>query len=136
MTIHSRHDEFQHQGEPESELVRGRLMAIDWATGTARLDTPKGDSVMLRFSASDIDLENRFRKLATCHVDVKGNRVDSKEHEAISVLEIDHAWLEPEPPKEPNDGPLTDEDWDSWMLAISEGRDGLCGECRRRAPVE
>ncbi len=136
MTTPDQHNEFQHLGEPEPELVCGRLMAVDWSVGSARLDTPKGDSVLLRFSASDIDMENKMRKLATCHVDVRGDRTttgDSGEFEVISVQEISHAWLEPEPPGEPKDGPISEEEWDEYMRVIREGREGLCGECRRRA---
>ena len=113
-------------------------MAVDWANGTARLDMPQGDSVMLRFSVSDIEIENRFRKLATCHVDVLGYRLASGENgkcEAINVEEISHSRLESEQPKEPKEGPVSEEEWDEFMRAIHEGRDGLCGECRRRGPV-
>ena len=133
-----KHKDIQHLGKSESESVSGRLMAVDWANGIARLDTPEGDSVMLRFSIADIDMENRMRKLATCHVDVLGYPVtggDSGKFEAITVQEISHAWLEPEPSKEPEDGPISDVEWEEFRRVIREGRDGLCGECRRRRPV-
>lgn len=135
MTIPGPPDEFQQFNEPKPVLARGRLMAVDWANGTARMHTPTGAVVDLRFPVSDIDMENRMRKLATCHVDVWGNRLYGDGGETINVKEIGHAWLEPEPPREPKDGPISDEEWDEYMRAIQESREGLCGECRRRAAV-
>ena len=131
MTTPAKINEFNHADEPA--FAKGRLMAVDWANGAARLDTPDGESVSLRFEAGNIDMENRLRKFATCHVDVQGHLSNNGSQRVIDIVVIDHALLEPEPEKEPNDGPLTEEDWDNWMLAIREGRDGLCGECRRRA---
>lgn len=132
MTTPNQHNELQQPDQPEPELARGRLMAVDWANGTARLVTPKGESVALCFSVADIDMENRMRKLTTCHVDVWGNHTGSSDVETISIKEISHAWLEPEPPGEPKDGPISEKEWDEYMRVIREGRDGLCGECRRR----
>ena len=135
MTTPNQHHEFQQPDKPEHKLVRGRLMAVDWANGTARLDTPKGESVSLRFSVADIDMENSLRKLATCHVVIRAICVTSgnvRESETISIQEISHAWLEPEPPTEPKDGPISEEEWAEYMRAIRESRDGLCGECRGR----
>ena len=126
-------NEFHEFSETEPALARGRLMAVDWANGTARLHTPTEVSIFLRFSVSDIDMENRMRKLATCHVDVWGNHVNSNDGETISVKEISHGWLEPEPPGEPKDGPISEKEWEEYMRVIREGRDGLCGECRRRS---
>ena len=136
MTTPNQHHELQQPDEPEPELIRGRLMAVDWANGTARLDTPMVESVSLRFSVADIDMENSLRKLATCHVVVRAICVtsgDVGESENNSIQEISHAWLEPELLTEPKDGPISEEEWDEYLRAIREGRDGLCGECRRRA---
>ena len=102
----------------EPAFAKGRLMAVDWANGAARLDTPAGDSVLLRFDAGNIDMENRLRKFATCHVDVQGHLINNGSQQVVDIVEIEHALLEPAPEKELNDGPLTDEDWDDWMLAI------------------
>ena len=131
MTTPAKLNEYNHAEDPA--FAKGRLMAVDWANGTARLDTPADGFVLLRFEAGNIDIENRLRKFATCHVDVQGLLSSNGSQQVLDIVKIEHALLEPEPEKEPKDGPLTDEDWDEWMLAISEGRDGLCGECRRRA---
>ena len=136
MTTPSRLNDFHHAEDPA--FAKGRLMAVDWANGTARLDTPTGSSVSLRFDISDIDMENKLRRLATCHVDVQGCHIASEECgecEAIRVLEISHAWLKPKPPKETQNGPISDEEWDEFIRVIGEGRSGLCGECRHREPA-
>ena len=136
MTTSPEPAEHEYAKEPPPAFAKGRLMAIDWADGTARLDTPMGDSVMLRFSVSDIDMENNMRKLTTCHVEVRG-RVsvisDNRDQEYINVEDIDHALLEPEAPMEPKDGPISEEEMEEFIRVIREGRDGLCGECWRRA---
>ena len=125
----------EHPDKMEPTFAKGRLMAVDWANGTARLDTPTGSSVSLRFDTSDIDMENRMRKLATCHIDVWGRFgtvEDCDDRECINVEEIEHALLEPLPPTEPKEGPFTPEETDEFIRIIREGRDALCGECRRR----
>ena len=131
MTAPAKLDEFNHAEDPA--FAKGRLMSVDWADGSARLDKPDGDFVLLLFDVGNIEMENRLRRFATCHVDVQGHLSSNGSQQVLDIIEIEHALLEPEPEKEPNDGPLTEEDWDNWMLAIREGRDGLCGECRRRA---
>ena len=131
MTAPTDPNELNHAEDPA--FAKGRLMAVDWANSSARLDTRDGDFVLLHFEAGNIDMENRLRKLATCHLDVRGCLSSNGIHEVLDIVEIGHALLEPMPVKEPNDGPLTDEDWDNWMLAVRDGSDGHCGECRRRA---
>ena len=139
MNIYEERGEDPHPDKPEQSLIHGRMMAVDWADGTARLDTLNGESIKLRFSTSDIDMENRMRKHATCHIEVRANRIsadDGEEYEVVRPYDIVHSLLEPIPPREDVDGPLADEEMDEWIRAIYEGRAGLCGECRYRLPLK
>ena len=93
-------------------------------------------SVVLRFSTVDIEMENRMRKFATRHIDFHDNDDtcgNNKSQRAINIKTIDHALLQPEPLSEPNNGPITGEDMEEFVRVIQKGRDGLCGECSRRA---
>lgn len=88
MTTSPEPTEHEYAKEPTSAFAKGRLMAVDWANGTARLDTPAGDSVLLRFDAGNIDMENRLRKLATCHVDVQGCLINNGSQQVVTSWKL------------------------------------------------
>lgn len=76
-------DAYEHLGEPESALIRGRLQNVDLKQGTARLDTFMDHQIPLRF---DTALGEDMRRLETRHVRVDGRGWISDEDEWIVVI--------------------------------------------------
>ena len=66
-------DTYDHLGEPEPALIRGRLRNVDLKQGTATLDAYMDDSVPLRFDAA---LAEDMLQLETKHVRVDGRGLD------------------------------------------------------------
>lgn len=75
-------DTYDHLGEPEPALIRGRLRNVDLKQGTATLDAYMDDSVPLRFDAA---LAEDMLQLETKHVRVDGRGWISDEDEWIVI---------------------------------------------------
>ena len=75
-------DTYDHLGEPEPALIRGRLQNVDLKQGTATLDAYMDESVPLRFDAA---LGEDMLKLETKHVRVDGRGWISDEDEWIVI---------------------------------------------------
>ena len=80
----------------ESALVEGRLMAVNWAYGTAELHYIPQRIVLLRF---DPALNDDMRRLATQYVEIRGRGrfKDNDEWDVIYVEQITstRSWSEP-----------------------------------------
>jgi len=80
----------------ESALVEGRLMAVNWAYGTAELHYIPQRIVLLRF---DPALNDDMRRLATQYVEIRGRGRfnDNDEWDVIYVEQITstRSWSEP-----------------------------------------
>ena len=69
MTTPNKANEFEHLGEPEPALVRGRLIDVDAELGTATVDTFMGLQAPLRF---DLSLAQEMLRLENKSVNVRG----------------------------------------------------------------
>lgn len=75
-------DTYDHLGEPEPALIRGRLEDVDLKQGTARLDNYMDDSVPLQF---DTALGEDVLRLESTHVRVDGKGWISDEDKWIVI---------------------------------------------------
>ena len=96
--------EFQHLGEPEPALIRGRLVEVDPKHGTAILEAYMDSRVPLRFDAS---LEQEMLNLERNYVRVEGYGWISDEDHWIAVV-IDE--IAPPPPPRTIEEILNDPD--------------------------
>ena len=121
----------------ESALVEGRLMAVNWAYGTAELHYIPQRVVPLRF---DPALNDDMRRLATQYVEIRGRGCfnDNDEWDTIYVEQITctRSWSEPFDLKAFRNDPnpkifdpdkvvaidLTEEEWEAFHRVICEGR--------------
>ena len=121
----------------ESALVEGRLMAVNWAYGTAELHYIPQRVVPLRF---DPALNDDMRRLATQYVEIRGlgRFNDNDEWGVIYVEQITstRSWSEPfdldafrnDPnpkifdPEKVVAIDLTEEEWEAFHRVICEGR--------------
>ena len=93
---HSRRVESNSPLRGQDTVVRGYLMEVDWARGTARLDPRIGNPVRLRF---DTDLHEEIRHLLSQFVKIqgKGNMNEDEEWTSIEIetVEADRHWSNP-----------------------------------------
>ena len=121
----------------EPALVEGRLMEVNWASGTAELHYIPQRVVPLRF---DPALNDDMRRLATQYVEIRGRGRfnDNDEWDIIYVEQITstRSWSEPFDLETFRNDPnpkifdpdkvvaidLTEEEWEAFHRAICEGR--------------
>ena len=132
------------KSQAEEAILYGSLKAVNWHTRTAELHRYGAQHVPLRF---DAELDDDMRRLATRHVEVRGDgRFDENDNwasvrvEKISgapvgrPFDLDAFLNEPNPrvfdPEKVVTIDLTDEEWESFHRAINEGRDA----CLRQTP--
>ena len=131
-------DKTKPMGLDEPALVEGRLMAVNWAYGTAELHYIPQRVVPLRF---DPALNDDMRRLATQYVEIRGRGRfnDNDEWDIIYVEQITgtRSWSEPFDLEAFRNDPnpkifdpdkivtidLTEEEWEAFHRAICEGRD-------------
>ena len=105
-------------------MLTGRMTAVDWGAGTARLETA-GGPFTVSFDPADRDHYNRTRRLADCHVNVRGTPAGTAE---MALEEMEHAALSRAHPRN-----MEEIDFKQFMR---DCRDGVCTECRNREPEE
>ena len=116
----------------EDALVMGKLMAVDWAKGTARLDRFRSKSIKLRFGK---DLAEEMRRFATEYVKVEGKGylrapdTDEEEWIHIHVNEVSVPYQSGEPKiyRREDDARMkspfrSDEELQDFIDVIREGR--------------
>ena len=111
--------------------LTGKLTAVDWRTGAARLET-RGNNMRVRFDPANREHSNRTRILANCHVNLTGRFIADPAPQTpgppdIALEKMEHATLGP-PPEDREEF-----DFDQF---IRESRDGVCTECRDRRPLD
>ena len=122
----------------EPALLEGRLMAVNWACGTAELHRRHGAVVPLCFGPA---LNDAVRGLTTQHVEIRGrgrfNAEDRWEVVCVEQITGTRSLSEPFDLEAFRNNPnpkifdpdkvialdLTQEEWESFNRAIREGRD-------------
>ena len=122
----------------QEAIVRGYLMEVDWAKGTARLDPRIGKPVRLRF---DTDLHEEIRHLLSHFVKIQGKGNVNADEEWTSVeieaIEADRHWSSPYVSEHQTNARVfrtadslliedpfkSDEELHSFIRVIHEGRD-------------
>ena len=133
----------------EPALLEGRLMAVNWACGTAELHRRHGAVVPLCFGPA---LNDAVRGLTTQHVEIRGrgrfNAEDRWEVVCVEQITGTRSLSEPFDLEAFRNNPnpkifdpdkvialdLTQEEWESFNRAIREGRDAQKKPtlCKRR----